>query len=183
MRIVLTVLAALMITSVGCVPTEGNSLDWQEKSLRKVTANVPRYGDERVAFTVQADANGLAGDGVIQQFPVKVNGFPEMATVSFRSLKEFRAEVWFRGFDPKKLVINQASLVDNRGHIFKLYRTSHPSYGSAAELAVDRAQNANWMEFNNREYFLTLAINFTYDGQPLSANFPKVYCAFTKPGN
>jgi len=179
----LALLVAIAAAACGCAPTIGNSLDWQEKSFRKVVSNAARYGDDRLAFASQIDANGLCREGVVQQFAIEVNGFPEQATVSLRSLPDFRAEVWFRGFDPKKLKINAASLVDNRGHTFKL-REVRPSYGCAAELAVDRSQNANWMEFNNREYLLTLKVNFTYDGMPMTAAFDRIYCVFDRfPGS
>ena len=179
MRTASALLFASIAVLAGCAPTVGNSLDWQEKSLRKVTANVPRYGDDRLAFASKTTETGLADDGVVQQFAIEFRGFPEQATVSLRCLRDFRAAVWFRGFEAGKLKDIKASLVDNRGHEFKLSRV-RPSYGCAAELAVDRRQNADWMEFNNRSYFMTLTVEFTYDGKPMKAHFPKILCVFDK---
>jgi hypothetical protein len=179
MRSICALLALLLTGLAGCAPTMGNSLDWEEKSFRKVTANVPRYGDERLTFASQVDANGLAAGDVVQQYAVSVRGYAGQATVSLRCLPGFRAAVWFRGFDPDKLRDIRATLVDNRGHTFTL-RSVRPSYGCSAELLVDKRQNADLMEFNNREYFLTLTVEFTHDGQPLTASFPKVYCAYDK---
>jgi hypothetical protein len=163
----------------GCAPVVGNSLDWQESSFRRVTANAPRYGDARLAFASEVSADGLAKEWAVQQFAIEVRGFPEQATVSFRCLRDFRAAVWFRGFDPEKLKVDAASLTDNRGHTFKLSRV-RPSYGCAAELAIDRKENAYWMEFNNRDYYVTLTVKFTYDGREMTASFPNIYCVFAK---
>jgi hypothetical protein len=180
MRNIFALIAVSLAALTGCVPTVGNTLDWQEKSFRKVTTNVPRYGDDRLAFASQVDANGLLKEAVIQQYAIVVRDFPEQATVSLRCLSDFRAAVWFRGFDPGKLKVTAATLIDNRGNTFTLRQARKPSYGCAAELLVDRKQNANWLEFNNREYFLTLTVEFTHDGQRMTAVFPKICCVFDK---
>ena len=180
MRTWLALLPAAVLSGLaGCAPVNGNTLDWQEKSFTKVRPNTVRSGLESLAFAAQADAKGLAERDAVQEFPIEVRGLPVQASVSVRSLPDFRAVVWFRGFEPRRLVLEEVSLVDNRGHIFKL-RKIRPTLDCAAELLVDRNQNADWLEFNNREYFLTLTARFTYDGKPLTATLPKIYCVFDK---
>ena len=171
--------AAVLFNLAGCAPITGNTLDWQAKSFAKVRPNTVRSGLESLAFAVQTDAKGLAERDAVQEFPIEVRGFPVQASVSLRSLPNFRAVVWFRAFEARKLVLEEVSLSDNRGHQFKL-RKIRPTFDCAAELLVAPNENAEWLEFNNRDYFLTLTVRFTYDGKPLTASLPKIYCVFDK---
>ena len=175
-------LFSVLAAAAGCLPSTGNPLDWQEKSLAQVGAGTMREADMAgLVFATSVDARGFAAEQALAEFPIRVDEFRDRATVSLRCLAGFEAAIRFQGFEARKLVVRAENirLTDNRGHTFQL-RPAQPGYGVAAVFRVDPEQNAQYLEFNNREYFLSLEINFTYEGQPLKAAWPKIYCAIDK---
>jgi len=167
----------LLLMSAGCAPT-GNTLDWWENSYCKVQPNSARTaGTSGLAFATTVDAQGRAAEGVLQSRSIQIRGQTHQGTVSLHNQTGFVASVWLMGFEPKDLSVQAKDFVltDNRGHRFTVQPVT-PSYGCAAEFRVDPAQNANWMEFNNRSYWLSLEIGFTYAGQPMKISWPRIYC-------
>ena len=183
MKTLLTALSVLFLAAAGCNRVTGSPLDWGENSFLRVASGATRgLTSDRLGFATQVDAHGRLKEAVAKEFPVELRGMPETAVVGFHTLDGFNAAIWFRGFDASKLVVSaeNISLVDNRGNRFAV-QTVEPGYDCAAEFRVDPVTNAIYMEFNNRDYYLTLNVSFTYDGRALTASWPKIYCVFDNP--
>jgi hypothetical protein len=183
MRAALTALSVLLLAMAGCNRITGSPLDWGENSFRKVPTGATRgLTGDRLDFAAQVDAQGRLKEAAFKEYPVEIRGMPESAVVGLHALDGFNAAIWFRGFDASKLAVSAAdvSLVDNRGNRFTVLAVK-PGYDCAAEFRVEPTENAIYMEFNNRDYYLTLNISFTYDGKAMTASWPKVYCVFDNP--
>lgn len=72
------------------------------------------------------------------------------------------------------------TLTDNRGHRFTVHNRK-AKRADRVEYVVDEGENAQWMEFNNGEYFLRLTVNCSYRGKRVVVEWPKIYCTFGVP--
>ena len=179
-------IAFLSVWLSGCAPSAFTSLDWGDKSFRRVAQDKKRGDDpyENFAFAVVVDADGTVQRGVVKQFSAGARGPAAEATATLISRGADLAIVEFSGFSPKDLSIHTPDIVlrDNRGHQFQLKRCRIWPYDEGdIQFLVSRKQNARWMEFNNRNYQLSLKINFTYGGQRLRAIWPRIYCMYGNP--
>lgn len=186
--------AVWLLSFCGCAPrvtfppTARMNLEWgEERSFRK--GMPPSGGIPQLAFATGMDDAGLAKDGVHRVFKIEKQGVSNQLRITFRTRGLDHGAIIALGYEPRRnpedaprLQVGPGSilLVDNRGHRF----TIHPLKRSnpwEREFLLDEKEYRRWMEFNHKEYYLTLEVRFIYGGQKMDAIWPKIYCVFRNP--